>query len=220
MDVFFFNVKASEAVQPHHFKTKLVEIPDDEYVNFSDLTVISTPLQKPHNPPGSELFFQLLHLVHAQSTLVIDEGILIRGAVTIGFVVKSWGQLFGPAVVRAYELERDVAKYPRIVIDRRIFQVLDSLPGAWLHDKRSNKRDLRKLMRKDDDGELFVDYLWAARDEVDNPTIYPAFLDRHRTLIEKRLKEHAHNRDIRKKYNWLKAYHEATVSRINTRRKS
>ncbi len=209
-----------EAVRPAFFKTPLKEVPADQYVNFSDLTVISTPLEKPHNPPGSELFFRLLQLVHAQSRLAIDEGILIRGAVTLGFIVKSQGLLFGPALVRAYELEQHVAKHPRIIIDKAIFRILDGLPGAWLHDKQTNKADLRRLMRKDDDGQLFVDYLWAARNEVDDPSVYPIFLDRHRKLIEERLELYAQNRDIRRKYKWLKRYHRETIARINKRRRS
>ncbi len=157
-----------EAVQPARFKTRLSAIPDDEYVNFSDLSLIATPLEKaPHNRPSSQLFSQVLHLVHAQSNLILDEAILIRGAVTIGEVVKSWGQLFGPAVVRAYELERDYARYPRIIIDARIFEVLDGLPGAWLNGKREDKRTLRRLLRKDRDGRLFVDYLRALQNELD-----------------------------------------------------
>jgi hypothetical protein len=204
-----------EAVQPARFKTRLSAIPDDEYVNFSDLSVIATPLEKaPHNPPGSQLFSQVLNLVHAQSNLILDEAILIRGAVTIGEVVKSWGQLFGPAVVRAYELERDYARYPRIIIDARIFEVLDRLPGAWLNGKREDKRMLRRLLRKDRDGRLFVDYLRALQNELDEPSMYPAVLDQHHAFIRKGLKKYAHEPRIREKYEWLDKYHKATIAQL------
>ncbi len=207
-----------EAVQPARFKTKLKAIPDDQYVNFSDLSVIATPLEKArYNPPASQLFSQLLHLVHAQSRLIFDEAILIRGAVTIGDVVKSWGQLFGPAVVRAYELERDHAKYPRIIVDRRIFDVLDGIRGAWLNGKRADKRTLRGLVRKDSDGSLFVDYLRVLRSELDDPSTYPALLDQHHEFITNGLKKHALKPKIREKYKWLDSYHNATIAAMKMR---
>lgn len=208
-----------EAVQPSGVKTraKLKVIPDDQYVNFSDLSVIATPLEKARIAPALQLFSQLMHLVFAQSTLLFDEGILIRGAITIGEVVKSWGQLFGPAVVRAYELERDEARYPRIIIDERIFKVLDGVPHAWHHDKRTDKRALSEIIRKDDDGFLFVDYLRALRGECEDPAAYPAWLTRHRDFIGKGLKKYARQPSIREKYEWLDSYHDATVTRIKKR---
>jgi hypothetical protein len=207
-----------EAVHPARFKTRLSAIPDDEYVNFSDLSVIATPLEKaPHNPPGSQLFSQVLHLVHAQSSLVLDEAILIRGAVSIGEVVKSWGQLFGPAVVRAYELERDYARYPRIIVDARIFEILDRLPGAWLNGKREDKRTLRRLLSKDRDGRLFVDYLRALQGELDEPSMYPAVLEQHHALIRKGLRKYAQQPSIREKYEWLDKYHKATIAELKGR---
>lgn len=201
-----------EAVQPARFKTKLSAIPDDQYVNFSDLSLIATPLEKArHNPPASQLFSLLLHLVHAQSSLILDEAIPIRGAVTIGEVVKSWGQLFGPAVVRAYELEKDYANYPRIIVDGRIFEVLDGIRGAWLNGKRADKRELRKLIRKDSDGMLFIDYLRVLRSELDDPSTYPVLLEQHHDFITKRLKKYALEPRIRAKYEWLDSYHNATI---------
>jgi hypothetical protein len=205
-----------EAVQPVHFKTKLRAIPDDQYVNFSDLSVIATPLEKTRSRPAVQLFSQLLHLVHAQSTLLFDEGIVIRGAVTIGEVVKSWGQLFGPAVIRAYELERDSAKYPRIIIDSRIFSAFHGIPRVWHVDERTDKDSLRWLMSKDHDGWMFVDYLRAMYSELDDPSSFIGWLDQHRSFIRKQLRKHAAEPSIRQKYEWLDGYHRATIARMKT----
>lgn len=209
-----------EAVEPAtnkiRFKSTGYHIPDDQFRNFSDLTLIARPLEAVTSaPPGSQLFDQLLHIVHAQARLVIDEGILIRGAVTIGRVVKGSGQLFGPAVVRAYELERDDAKYPRIIIEDRIFDVLRGLPGAWLNDERTDMCDILCLTRRDIDGRRFVDYLRAARGELYDPAFYRVCLARHNGVIRKGLQRYSRNCRIRCKYEWLKRYHEATIDRMN-----
>ena len=209
-----------EAVEPTTHKTPLkaaaYRIPEDQYVHFSDLSLIVRPLEGVEfAPPCSQLFDQLLHIVRAQARLVVDEGILIRGAVTIGEVVKRRGQLFGPAVVRAYELEQDFASHPRIVIDDRIFEALRGLPSAWLHDERTNMRDLQLLTRRDTDQRRFVDYLRAVGSELDDPAYYPVCLARHDEVIRKGLQRYSRNCGIRRKYEWLKRYHEATIGRMD-----
>lgn len=38
--------EAVQSVQLRAFKTKLEEIPDDDYANFSDLSIVSIPLRR------------------------------------------------------------------------------------------------------------------------------------------------------------------------------
>jgi len=209
-----------EAVQPRQlktgFKTQFIEIPDNDYANFSDLSIISIPLRRTsHLPPRDRLYSQLIHLVHAQATLLADEGLLIRGGVTVGKLVKSWGQLFGPAIIRAYELESKIAKHPRIVVGKEVFQELAINAELWVHDRKTDQEAVRALLRKDDDGELFVDYLRTIWDELDDPEAdYQAFLSQHEALISERLVRYSQEPGIRKKYEWMERYHASTVSRL------
>ena len=47
------------------------------------------------------------------------EGVLIRGGMCIGeMLVADEGIVFGPGLVKAYDLESKYAVHPRIVIDR------------------------------------------------------------------------------------------------------
>ena len=61
---------------------------------------------------------ELILLAEIQSDL-LQRGILIRGGITIGEIYynEEANQLFGKAMNRAYELESNIANYPRIVID-------------------------------------------------------------------------------------------------------
>lgn len=211
------------AVQPRQFrtgfKTKFKEIPDDDYANFSDLSIISIPLRRTEKaPPRGRLFSQLIHLVHAQTVLIVDEGIPIRGGVTVGKLVKSWGQLYGPAIVRAYELESKIAKYPRIVVGKEVFEELAMNSGLWVHDRTTDQEAVRSLLRQDDDGELFIDYLRVIWDELDDPGAdYETFLNRHHELIRERLVRYSREPEIRKKYEWMERYHAATTAQVKTR---
>lgn len=218
-----------EAVQPRQFRTrfknKLVKIPDDDYVNFSDLSIISIPLRRTTKAaPRGRLFSQLIHLVHAQAILLADEGILVRGGVTAGKLVKSWGQLFGPAIVRAYELESEIATYPRIVVGKEVLEELAANSGLWLHDQKTDQKAVRSLLRLDDDGEFFIDYLRIIRSELDDPDAdYKTFLDRHDRIIQEGLARYSDkskiHRRIHEKYEWMERYHAATVARLKSVRR-
>lgn len=69
-------------------------------------------------------------------------GFLLRGGITVGNIIHDQECVFGPALNRAVELERDVAKYPRVIIDH---EVADEL--GFLGD----------LPVRDEDGVLFLD---------------------------------------------------------------
>lgn len=209
-----------ETVQPRkiktRFKTMSIGIPDDEYANFSDLSIISIPLRDTSGfPPRGRIFSQLIHLVHAQAILLADEGLVIRGGVTAGKFVKSWGQLFGPAIIRAYELESKIADYPRIVVGPEVLEELAANPGLWVHDRKTDQVAVRRLLRKDDDGQFFIDYLRVIRDEVDDPVAgYNWFLSRHEALIAERLQRYSKNPRVRRKYEWMERYHADVLSRL------
>jgi hypothetical protein len=62
------------------------------------------------------LCWELLDLVHAQPELV-REAVLLRSGLTIGNVFVDNAITFGPALIRAFELENDVAVSPRVIVD-------------------------------------------------------------------------------------------------------
>ena len=67
----------------------------------------------------SDLFRFLLQLQNI-SRIYSFHGFLIRGGVTIGQISHSENTCFGPALVRAYQLESQFAFYPRVVLDPKV----------------------------------------------------------------------------------------------------
>jgi hypothetical protein len=57
-------------------------------------------------------------------------GCLIRGAITVGSIVHNKHVVFGPALNRAYELEKRDAIFPRIILDP---ECLSDLSTGWPH---------------------------------------------------------------------------------------
>ena len=76
-----------EAIEPRRFKSPFPEIPAQDFLNFSDLCIIRTPLARKNGLPAQgEVHSQILHMVHVQTNLLFDEGILLRGGITVGDV--------------------------------------------------------------------------------------------------------------------------------------
>lgn len=82
------------ALRPERDRARLYEM---TYQSFSDLTVVSIPVLTAANlnfRPGV-LHSQIVRVANAQVGL-LREGIVLRGGMTFGSIVRSYGQLFAP----------------------------------------------------------------------------------------------------------------------------
>jgi hypothetical protein len=86
-----------------------------EVRSFSDLIVRFRPLGEDGDQEFA-VFREVLDLCFAQSRL-LQRGILVRGGMTIGPLYYDELHVFGPGLVRAYELESHLAVYPRIITE-------------------------------------------------------------------------------------------------------
>jgi hypothetical protein len=205
----------TEAVEPSCFKSTFPKLPSENFVNFSDLCVLWFPLEDPKKlPPMGWLNSHILKLVHAQSWLLFDEELLIRGGVTIGPLAKSYGQIFGRGLIRAYELESQQAKYPRILVDECVLEEFHRNPSLCVNDPETDAGYMREMLRKDSDGKLFVDYLRVMEGELEYPETYPEYMQKLRIFIDRRLDEFADIPSVLEKYEWLREYHAKTLKRM------
>src|SRR6266545_609865 len=175
-------------------------------LQFSDAVVRIRRVRTKWNKrrPIGLVFNELLDLVHAQGDLV-REGILLRGGVSCGRIYASKDRVFGPALVSAYELESKFALYPRIVVDPALLAEFreNELLKAAHHDLEDEEGYVSRLVRRGDDGIWFVDYIRAIESELDEPEMYPIFLQTHRQLILDGGKRFAGLNGPMSKYLWL-----------------
>lgn len=89
----------------------------------------------------------------------------IRGAIEIAWGVELHpGELYGAAIARAYELESEVADYPRIVIGPEMLKYLDlqcrnTNTDSFAQVDRELANLCRKMLLQDADGHVFLHYL-------------------------------------------------------------
>jgi hypothetical protein len=119
-------------------------------------------------------------------------------------MVQSWEVVYGPAVVRAYELESAKGSPPRIAIDEDALKLLNPGLGDILVSELG-------LARRQGD-KIYLDYLKACEVELNvQEGAYLRFLEIHRNFIRDRLVKYAENPEVLTKYQWLRTYHESTL---------
>lgn len=123
--------------------------------------------------------------------ILLNRMFLLRGAITIGHIIHNDNVVFGPAVNRTVQLEKE-AKYPRVIIDPNILT------------KSSDKKDLFKLsinnknIIMDDDKYYIINY------KLDNEIYRNSYKKKQlKNYIDKYLNE---CESISCKYKWLKNY--------------
>jgi hypothetical protein len=191
----------------------------ENYVNFSDLIVHTIPLETPAvRASGGDLYYEIKNLAFAQAAL-INEGVLIRGALTAGLLERSYRVLFGPGLIAGYELERDYAQFPRIILSPDLFHQNKATRLLWAHEFHEEMKYLGEHLKRDDDGLVFIDYLSTWRESAGTEASFLEFLKNHKKLIEQGIEEHKGNGRVLQKYLWLRKYHDAVVRKRVRERK-
>ena len=198
---------------------ELTALERKEDVNWTRTVAFSDSIirVRPYDAEYSEgpLFYEVIDLVHAQADLA-NQGIFIRGGMTVGDVYFENQSVYGPAFVRAYDLESQYANVPRIVIGPEVFREFRKNPKLRKegHDLADEVHYLRKLLRRGEDGFWFVDYLTAIAGEMDNPDVdYPKFLERCRKFIIDAANATPTESKALQKYLWLAEYHNSVCDR-------
>lgn len=186
------------------------------FTNFSDLVLRTVPVEPNSRLQGEEglLYCELLELGFVQAELITD-GVLLRGSITFGDIFIDDKTVFGPALIRAYELEDQVAIAPRVIVDPEVFPLLEQYPVLRRHAVEDEMQYLCHLLKKDTDGVWFIDYLRIMAAQADDQAAYLRFLKAHRQLILDRLSEFRQLNSVLTKYGWLVNYHNTWVNGLN-----
>jgi hypothetical protein len=148
--------------------------------------------------------FNTLYCIQKLIILLIEKGIICRGAISYGKLVHNNQYVFGPALIKAYETETKAALYPRIILDRTIIEI-----GVKYHYFENTSIDektaIKNLLLKDTDDMYFIDYFLNPEPALPNfkEDLGP-YIKNLRMLILTGLMDGREHPDIKIKYNWMK----------------
>ncbi len=132
---------------------------------FSDFVTLFLSLRDDINKVPMIGVYSALNSAALSFIAMLSEGYAIRGGMDIGVGVEFWeGEIYGPALARAYALESKIAQYPRIILGDEIVNYIQ-LQRLREEDNvfsTMNKRFAEvcaNLTAIDDDGYVFLDYL-------------------------------------------------------------
>jgi len=176
---------------------------DHRMTCFSDSIAISVE-------PTEKGLMLLLHHIARIGWRLTELRMLLRGGIARGDLYHEGSIVFGPAFLKAYRMERKVARFPRVVLGEEVAAL--GLSVAAPVDEI-----FRRFARRDEDGLHFVNVLWVLRTAMDSAS---EPLEEWRQLCEKidawlaeegvRSADHPRRRE---KIDWFRRYFDWATDR-------
>ncbi|QQL49896.1 hypothetical protein [Mucilaginibacter ginkgonis] len=143
-------------------------------------------------------------LSHIQFTFAKAD-IFVRGAISMSNLYMDKDIVLGPALIEAYNLEKDKAINPRIILSQKVIEVLNK-HIHYYSDHKASPQSQEYLI--DIDGNYFVNYLFILFYDYDLPSKkLLEELVKHKRPVVKNLKIHKNNYKLFEKYAWIASYH-------------
>jgi len=164
---------------------------------FSDCIAISYPMTEESG------IFHIICDILFRCLNILQKGFLMRGAITCDKLYHSEEKIFGPAMIKAVEMEKNLAIYPRIITYDTIFSIAEKYPSK-LPSKKEQLRVINKLLFKDFDGLYFINYFDGINYVVGDDGGILVYLESLRARITELREKMNNDEKTKSKYLWLK----------------
>lgn len=167
-----------------------------QVTQFSDSVVVSYLMGE------RSAVFDMLYDISFLQIELIQRGVLVRGAITIGQLFHDDNTIFGPALVEAAELEK-LALYPRVILHQEVIDK-GKRNHALHHASDDEEKYIRAFLAQDLDGMYFIDYFKPDPGLFDEGLdgVYEYLLSLRE--IVKRLSYLTRNPSLRLKHSWMR----------------
>ncbi|NQU61529.1 MAG: hypothetical protein HQ512_10405 [Rhodospirillales bacterium] len=168
--------------------------------HFSDCVVLS-------DSPDSRGMHSLLMNVSSICSHFLTRGFFVRGGIVLGELFHNENSVFGPALIEAYRLESQEAKYPRVILEKRLAEAWGQ--GQEYHGQDGVHLGYVKTWRKSDDGWSFFDYLQSYNALAPFPSpenLIQKTIGNIRSMVINDLKKYSGEPSIWSKYEWFANY--------------
>ncbi len=185
---------------------------------FSDSMIVTIPYIEGEVYWPEEVLFSICKRI---ATATLPHGFLVRGGITKGSIFHNAERniCFGPALIRAYELESRVAQFPRIVIDPDLVGFLEIHDNILEDDAKKVGLQRAKSTRKMDDGVSFVDYLAPRLLNSGKVSDHEKIAFESSIRFAKKIANNQHSDpSIQQKYQWYRTYTRAVETDFSVKR--
>jgi hypothetical protein len=162
-----------------------------EFQSFSDSIVLSSDVT-------ADGLTSLVRAIEVLAIHMLVNGLLLRGGVAKGKLHHAQDVMFGPAFLDAYRIESQIAKYPRVVLSREVYQNFNTLP---------QKAGIPQVQLADD-GPPYLDVLASLND----PARYASHRSTCQQMLQGLLDDSIHEPRHYEKLRWLAIYWNGTVA--------
>lgn len=156
-------------------------------------------------------------LSHLQFNFAVAN-FFIRGAIGFSPLYMDEFVVLGPAIVETYQLEKEKAIYPRIILSQKVNEVIKR-HLTFYGDPSESPQNLDILL--DSDGHYFLNYLHTVveynrgyENEIQN------LLNSHKDVVISNLKINSKDLKVFNKYSWVAGYHNYFCNNFLTEFKS
>lgn len=169
---------------------------------FSDNIVIFYPLDSKafkklkldNKIQNISVALSIINLLSSIFQIIAFSGLkwCVRGGISMGSIYNNGTLLWGKGLVQAYDIESNIATYPRVVVDKKLIETLS------LSD---NKKMLEEsLIRVAEDGEYYVDFVAVMNLLSERPDVGMQIHE----MFEKNFAElESDNEKVLDKYRWF-----------------
>jgi len=168
---------------------------------FTDNLVLAYPLRHAYTEGELELGSLMMQVARYQCAMS-RRGFFVRGAFSYGEVHIGEDIVFGAPLVEAHELERDHAKWPRILVSDGVMDWV-SCHATRFRTTEGSPQNHEVVF--DEDGKPFLNYLGATQ-----PDYFAIFWDRiqqHRDVVTTAMADESMDGDVVEKLRWAARYH-------------
>ena len=167
---------------------------------FSDSIVVSVQADDQNiNEVCSTLIANLAYI----SAMLLSENFLLRGGITIGKLQhKENGVILGPALIEAYELEKNISKFPRIILSDKLIKKLN-----YPLKEKNNRYPYHQYVYRFSDGCVGFHqmiYFQVTQSWTEFPNDIKLLLKKAKNVIVSGLDQSFEMPDIYNKYLWIK----------------
>ena len=180
------------------------------YKLFSDNLYASFSYEPNDDVSFGQAFVFAVLFARSYYSVMLDNQFSIRGAISFGSDYSDDNMIFSMALVKAYQLESDKAKFPRVIIDKELFDKVRNgltVGGSFMLDL------LNDSFLQDDKDMYFLNPSGIAKvfglTEVGftSEQLYKGFLKRDIDFAKanyEKMKDEG-NESVTEKYKWLQA---------------